>query len=114
MDSDLVGAKNERLLISDFVSCRVIVVTCRISLFLLLPFEEDGPETTSTKTYLRGELVTYSDKTLELYYNHICDCLNRGENPMKKRALAMLAGAGFDSLEEAEAAEAKISGGLET
>lgn len=74
------------------------------------PVEEDGPDSTSTKTYLGGELETYSDLTLRLYYKYLCDCLDNGENPMQKRALAMLAGSGFDSLEAAEAAEARVAG----
>jgi hypothetical protein len=32
---------------------------------------QDTPTVTSLETYLRGELLTYSLKTLELYYDHV-------------------------------------------
>ena len=35
------------------------------------PLEDDGSASTSFKTYLRGELETYSDKTLELLHGDI-------------------------------------------
>ncbi len=68
------------------------------------PIEEDSPHATSTKTYLRGELETYSDRTLELYYKHLQDCLKRKENLLETRCLIMVKGAGYSSLEAAEAA----------
>ena len=64
--------------------------------------EEDGPTFTSTKTYLRCELETYSNKTLEHYYHNLQDFLGRGENLSEKICLAMVSGYGFSSLQEAE------------
>ena len=64
--------------------------------------EEDGPNSTSTKTYLRCELETYSDQTLELYYQNLQDCLARGENLSDRICLEMVTGAGFNSLQDAE------------
>lgn len=64
--------------------------------------EEDGPSSTSTKTYLRCELETYSDKTLEHYYHNLQDFHERGENLYEKICLVMISGSGFNSLQEAE------------
>jgi hypothetical protein len=64
--------------------------------------EEDGSNSTSTKTYLRCELETYSSKTLEHYYHNLQDFLGRGENLSEKICLAMVSGSGFGSLQEAE------------
>lgn len=64
--------------------------------------EEDDPGSTSTKTYLRCELETYSDKTLEHYYQNLQDFLGRGENLSEKICLAMVSRSGFNSLQEAE------------
>ena len=68
------------------------------------PIEEDTPYATSTKTYLKGELETYSDKTLECYYAYMKSKLEEGENLLKLRLEKMVQGAGFDSLETAEEA----------
>ena len=66
------------------------------------PVEDDGPSSTSMKTYLRGELETYSDTTLSLYYQHVRACAENNENLAEKKCLAMVSRAGFNSLEDAE------------
>jgi hypothetical protein len=66
------------------------------------PIDEDGPRGTSIKTYLRGELETYSDNTLALYYQNQMQSLDRKENLAEKVLLATVVGAGYGSLQEAE------------
>jgi|AntAceMinimDraft_18_1070375.scaffolds.fasta_scaffold115212_2 hypothetical protein len=66
------------------------------------PIDEDGPRGTSIKTYLRGELETYSDNTLALYYQNQIQFLERKENLAEKVLLATVIGAGYGSLQEAE------------
>lgn len=63
---------------------------------------EDNIFNTSYETYLRGELLTYSDNTLDLYGRFIADLCNRGENlaEMTMSNTAMLYG--YSSLEELE------------
>lgn len=68
------------------------------------PIEEDSPHATSTKTYLRGELETYSGKTLKLYHTHLKACRERNQNLLETRCLIMVKGAGYASLEAAETA----------
>ncbi len=66
------------------------------------PIEEDRPQSVSTKTYLQGELETYSEKTLALYHDNLRKSLARGENLALKILEAMAEGAGYASPEEAE------------
>jgi hypothetical protein len=66
------------------------------------PIDEDGPRGTSIKTYLRGELETYSDNTLALYHQNQIQFLERKENLAEKVLLATVVGAGYGSLQEAE------------
>ena len=66
------------------------------------PIDEDGPRGTSMKTYLRGELETYSDNTLALYYQNLIQFLERKENLVEKVLLATVANTGYGSLQEAE------------
>jgi len=64
---------------------------------------EDTVFNTSYETYLRGELGTYSDDTLDLYGRFIADLCKRGENlaEMTMQNTALLYG--YNSLEELEA-----------
>lgn len=64
---------------------------------------EDTPHTTSIETYLRGELGTYSKKTLTLYYQHILKKMEKSDNYSgSKRILEnTVKRYGFNSLEEA-------------
>jgi hypothetical protein len=66
------------------------------------PIDEDGPRGTSIKTYLRGELETYSDNTLALYHQNQIQFLERKENLAEKVLLDTVVGAGYGSLQEAE------------
>ncbi|SHO43601.1 DUF4125 family protein [Desulfopila aestuarii] len=67
------------------------------------PIEQDGPHTTSIRTYLRGELETFSEKTLELYYQNVVNSRKHGTNLARARLQATIRNAGFNSLDEAEA-----------
>jgi len=44
---------------------------------------EDTPDNTSYETYLRGELMTYSDKMLELYGRYVVEYAREGRNLAK-------------------------------
>lgn len=64
--------------------------------------EDDTPFNTSYETYLRGELGTYSDETLDLYGRFIADLCREEKNlaEMIMRNTALLYG--YKSLEELE------------
>jgi len=66
------------------------------------PIDEDGPGGTSIRTYLHGELETYSDNTLALYHQNQLQSLERKENLAEKVLLATVLEAGYGSLQEAE------------
>ncbi len=63
---------------------------------------EDTPFQTSYETYLRGEISTYSDETLDLYGRFIAHLCNTGVNlaEMTMRNTAVLYG--YESLEDLE------------
>ena len=63
---------------------------------------EDNPFNTSYETYLRGELMTYSDKTLDLYGRFVANLYMEGKNlaEMTMRNTALLYG--YESLEDLE------------
>lgn len=64
--------------------------------------EEDVPGLTSFETYLRGELETYSERTLELLYGDILALQESGSN-LSEATYRNLAGQlGFESLESLE------------
>lgn len=63
---------------------------------------EDTPYDTSAETYLRGELGTYSDKTLILYGRHIA-ALKKEESNLTKMIFENIAkGYGYRDLESAK------------
>ncbi len=66
------------------------------------PVEFNDRYSTSTKTYLRGELETYSDDTLKLLHADMMECKERGENQTEQIYLATVQALGFTSLEDAE------------
>ncbi|MCF0116228.1 MAG: DUF4125 family protein [Erysipelotrichaceae bacterium] len=63
---------------------------------------QDTLEVTSTETYLRGELTTYSDETFNLYYEQFHGCTSLEESIPYKDVLAMAKLYGYTSLEELE------------
>lgn len=63
---------------------------------------EDTPFDTSYETYLRGELSTYSDETLDLYGRFIAGLCRRDENLAEKIMTNTALLYGYASLEELE------------
>ncbi|WP_414151456.1 DUF4125 family protein [Acetobacterium carbinolicum] len=64
--------------------------------------DEDGPFTTSIETYERGELSTYSEKTLKLYNKFITQLLEENKNLSKIVVENTVREYGFASLDQAE------------
>jgi hypothetical protein len=62
---------------------------------------EDSITVTSMETYLKGELSTYSMRTLELYLDHIQKEQSENVNGSAVTLLYMIKQYGYDSLEEA-------------
>lgn len=69
--------------------------------------ETDNPWNTSYETYLKGELLTYSDRTLALYGRWIVDLKQAGENLAKQIMTNTALLYGYASLDAAEEALAK-------
>jgi len=67
----------------------------------LLYSSEDTPLATSKETYFKGELATYSLKTLRLYYAHISDLESRGENISEVVMTETVKRYGYASLQDA-------------
>lgn len=67
---------------------------------------EDTPEDTSFETYLRGELGTYSDRTMALYEAMVEDLQAAGRNLTEQTVANTVRLGGFADLTEAEAAQA--------
>lgn len=63
---------------------------------------EDNAYSTSSETYLRGELSTYSEKTIELYYEYVNKLLEQGKNQAMMIMENTAEAYGYKSLEEAE------------
>ncbi len=64
---------------------------------------EDTPFVTSLEAYLKGELATYSLKTLKLYHEHVRQQINSNINGSEITLLHTIKQYGFNSLEEANA-----------
>jgi Protein of unknown function (DUF4125) len=62
----------------------------------------DTPGVTSLETYLRGELATYSRKTLELYRDHLLEERTGNINGPEMTLEYLVRQYGYRSLEEAE------------
>ncbi|OZG68044.1 DUF4125 family protein [Bifidobacterium eulemuris] len=71
----------------------------------VLTTAEDTPEITSFETYLRGELGTYSERTLELYERMVNEYKTAGRNLTEETILNTVRLGGFAGLDEAEAAQ---------
>ncbi|QOL35435.1 DUF4125 family protein [Bifidobacterium lemurum] len=71
----------------------------------VLATAEDTPEVTSFETYLRGELGTYSERTLELYERMVNEYETAGRNLTEETILNTVRLGGFAGLDEAEAAQ---------
>lgn len=65
----------------------------------------DTPYSPSFETYTRGELATYSVRTLRLLEKHFLQMAAEGENPAEKILAHTVAQYGYASLEHAEAAQ---------
>ncbi len=63
---------------------------------------EDTPFSTSFETYLRGEMGTYSDRTLDLYGRFIVSYLQQGRNLTKEIMTNTALLYGYESLDRAE------------
>ena len=63
---------------------------------------EDNPYNTSYETYLRGELLTYSEKTLALYGKYVVDYAQREKNLAKEIMNNTAILYGFKSIDELE------------
>ena len=62
---------------------------------------EDMPFAASLETYLRGELATYSERTLGLYYEHLLKQKSEDRNGSKIILEHTVKQYGYESLEEA-------------
>ena len=63
---------------------------------------DDGPHITSFETYLWGELLTYSEKTLELYESHAAKLQQKGLNLNQLILEHTVSQYGYHSLDEAD------------
>ena len=63
---------------------------------------EDRPYNTSYETYLRGEISTYSDRTLELYGRFVADCARSGRSIAKETITNSALMYGYGSLDDME------------
>jgi hypothetical protein len=64
--------------------------------------KEDSRSSTSFETYLRGELKTYSSRTIHLYYEMTLEQKKKGINAEEIHLENMVKKYGYSSLEQAE------------
>lgn len=72
----------------------------------VLTTAQDTPEQTSFETYLRGELSTYSPRTLALYGRFVDGLARAGRNLTEETVGVTVRLAGFGGLDDAERAQA--------
>ncbi len=70
---------------------------------------QDTPWGTSFETYLRGELKTYSPETVRRLWQHTRNMLQQGVNMAEMELLNQVRRYGYQSLEEAEQAQARCA-----
>ena len=75
----------------------------------VLNTSQDSQSQTSLETYLRGELGTYGPKTLLLYGDFVETLVSSGVNLTERIVANTVAFAGFSSLADAEAAQARTA-----
>ncbi|MFC0265310.1 DUF4125 family protein [Alloscardovia macacae] len=68
----------------------------------VLTTQQDTRESTSFETYLRGELCTYSDETVQLYAAFVRSLADSGTNLTERILLETVRLSGYDTLEQAE------------
>ncbi|HEY49052.1 MAG TPA: DUF4125 family protein [Dehalococcoidia bacterium] len=66
------------------------------------PLTFKGRSDWAADIYLRSELETYSDRTLDLYYKDISNALKKGENLTEKRYTYIFQQTGYKSIEDME------------
>jgi hypothetical protein len=66
------------------------------------PLEDEGSGPTSFRSYLRGELETYSDRTIELLHRDILQTEARGDNWSILTHSRIVEGLGYKSLDQVE------------
>lgn len=71
----------------------------------VLTTDEDSPQATSFETYLRGELGTYSERTIALYADFISRLEAEHRNLTEETIRNTVRLAGFEDLDDAEAAQ---------
>lgn len=64
--------------------------------------EDDRPGITSSETYLRGELYTYSERTLRFYLDHVKKAMEEGRNLCEETLNNEVREYGYDSAESYE------------
>ena len=74
------------------------------------PAQSQGQGVTSLATYLRGELMTYSARTIALYHAKTLAKAAAGENEARENLSNQVKAYGFASLEDCEAHLAKKAG----
>ena len=71
--------------------------------------EDNVVDGSSMESYLRGELLTYSMRTLELIYRETVEAYEKGESLLKQTIANETLFYGYASLEEAEEKHGKLS-----
>ena len=64
--------------------------------------KQDDDEDTSIETYLRGELLSYSEKTLALYLKYILEMKNKNINLAVKNMDNLASMQGFENSQDVE------------